>query len=133
MIKPEELRKNNYVTCFSTQPDKAEEPIHVNYIAPTEDGEMAVYFDDGWCVLELTDPVELTEDMLIMLGCTWDGGWLQIQLNARIIIRFSDGDCNKCDIVQDGINIGLPMCRLRYVHRFQNLVHALTGKELTFK
>lgn len=138
-----ELRVGNWVTCFSTQPDKINEPIQVNYIAPTKDGDMAVYFNDGWGALELIEPIPLTEDILIRLGFEKEGhNWIIGDMFVRFWIHWevwrATGEswerwvCGQTHLDKFEV-YDLASNSIKYVHQVQNLYYALTGKELTFK
>jgi len=77
------------------------------------------------------EPILLTEEFLIKLGFENDGMFMELNLPARMTIRFYHGNCSELDITQDGKVISFKHGHLKYVHQVQNLVFALTGVELS--
>lgn len=123
-MKPNELRIGNWVT---NEADKR--PVQMGgagicklheYRLPTEYSPI---------------PIPLTEEWLLKFGFS-EGeltGCFQLDISARISLRFIDGRPNCLDLVQDNERISMRWGCCYYVHQLQNLYFALTGEELAIK
>ena len=112
-MKARELRIGNYYNQFGNIHQANGTVISQLEIAPK---------DQLWC-----KPIPLTEEWLLRFGFEKNKkGRFKVLKHSAVPILFND-DFNgwTCDGINFSINHTL------YVHQLQNLIHALTGEELT--
>lgn len=131
-MKKEELRIGNYVGfgVIHTGLGQEESTAHytVSYLTEEamffKESNVGEYYDD-------VAPIQLTEDWMLKFGFIREGDWIGIIFNARIGIRFYDGNPAECDIIQDDKFISFKFEHIKYIHELQNLYFVLSGNELT--
>ena len=127
-MKKEELRiGNQYMSVKWGVPVRCDLTDFYN-LSANADGA-----DDDPPIDEMFEPIHLTEEWILRFGFIREGEWLGITFNARIGIRFFDGNSAECDIIQDDKFISFKFEHIKYVHQLQNLYYALSGEELTIK
>lgn len=117
MLKPEDLRIGNYII----------QSAHINggYITKTES------FDSMNEFFNLYSPIPITEEWLIKLGAQQHESRKDMfNLFGYTLVITEDKDLL---IVKGNLICEVRLTHLKYVHQLQNLIHSLTGSELTIK
>lgn len=132
MIKPEDLRKGNYVNYY-------ERPVFVesinsngiNIYATHDESLPSLYSSILKCEHEFKDleGIPLTEELLVKAGFEnkHNGSYFELNGIGLIIGYAVDGS------FVTGNSFGSRHCHFWYLHQLQNLYFALTGTELTIK
>ena len=149
MIKPEELRLNNYVMIDNPNyhlklkdvvlsvtgisqniwRGKSTHSVSLEHISQEENK----YYETFSQFIKYIQPIELTEEWLKKAGFKKNGNYYWISLSnlkAELHVEIYGGDLvfiiksDFCELILDPI---------KSVHQLQNLYFALTNKELTIK
>jgi len=136
MIKPNELRIGNLVSCRNQIIAIESVVANVINISFPSDNDI-----EGILIKDI-EPIPLTPEWLERCGFNWEDSCLKIDLNnARMKLGFQGGARDKMTLFQtscpgDGsiiTTMHFGWNHPEYVHQLQNLIYALTGEELTIK
>lgn len=134
-LSAKDLKIGNYVNYFGIYL-----PVYsIIFPQPMEDerfsGKWIVEIFDGasttHCVIDDLEPIPLSEDVLLKLG--FENSYRSdytITMHHKTNDKFGIKINNATGISL--VYLGIPI-RVEYIHQLQNLYHALTGEELTFK
>lgn len=133
MIDLKELRIGNWIigtTDGIGMPNQIQQVFSIdeNYINPIYNHQGESYYIKP----EDAEPIPLTEDILIKCGAgnpEWEMLNIWIDKEGKTIVYYENGVthvhyCPEYDIAKIPVNT---------LHQLQNVIHALTGKELEFK
>lgn len=143
-MSPSELRIGNFVN------HNTKGIVEIKGNKP-HSGDYMLVLDDEWVYLKNSKPIFLTEQWLINFG-------MEMPINEDPIFEYGKGEYNDCfnhfkktsqslidaSFEYDGkefwadsngfwFKIMHTYTHVEYVHQFQNLIFALTGKELTLQ
>ena len=96
----------------------------------------SVWYAIGECTdfLENYDPIPLTEEILLKCGFSKsvrpNCEDIYIDLPARMILWFNEGNYAEMDLIQDDKRISFKHSHIKHLHQLQNLYFCLCGKEL---
>jgi hypothetical protein len=122
-MEAKELRIGNYVKDHLGRIQKVSETRSDAYICYLSNGTKLKY------KLNTTKPIPLTEERLVKFGYNRD-----VEDIIRITYKKDDSFINNIITIMDGkfyFHSWFGNLEIKYVHKLQNLVFALTNEELT--
>lgn len=133
-MRANELRIGNWIHSLEDGDYQIEQLCR--YSNTSKNQNIGALYRNGsiWTDLEYIEPIPLTEDWLMKFGFESNGDEHEEEFYHKKHDCFGVKFTN---FVEDGIahiwDASFTGAPIKYVHQLQNLVHALTGEELTVK
>lgn len=136
MINTKELRQGNKVMVTFTEDQAGFGKDYIGEIVAVIERKVRVKEDWHWIELDGISPIPLTPEILEKAGFKkiyhedFSDSFI-LNVSTEGVIKWEDdGSILINDRLDDGIGYATN-CVCKYVHQLQNLIHSLTGQELT--